>query len=426
VSTENKRVQAKRESRQMSPIELERPLEAGALREIERSLHGKLKAHRLSDSFIERCSEDAIQEGLVEYFHAVKREQEVDNRDAFVVKAAFFRAIDRLRREARDSDGAAVEAILESGGLAAPASDELAIEHLAAEELHEAIGSLTPEERQALRLRYFDQLSDRRSAEILYCSERTFRRMLAKAIAELGRRLGIPEPEPGSELAIEVGLAAWTSLAGARVVPANGLIDQAIAAADFTVHLPVRILGRARDLTARLLSSDASEKVTALAGGPAARAGGACAGAVVLCLATGAVGPGIGGVDIGGGHERPRVRNSATRQSVPGPASSRPSGSSGAQPPIPAGSYGEGETAGAHRQISSANTPAAREARRVKRQTDGLARAASESSAPPPPAAPVSASSTTEQTEASPPPSGGSSSSTEEAAQAKQQFDAFK
>jgi len=249
--------------------------------------------------------------------------------------------------------------------------------------------------------------------------------MLAKAIAELGRRLGIPEPDPGSELAIEIGLAAWTSLAGARVVPANVLVDQAIAAADFTVHLPVRILGRARDLTARLLSSDASEKVTALAGGPAARAGGACAGAVVLCLATGAVGPGIGGVDIGGGHERPRVRNSATRHSAPGPASSHPSGSSGTQPPSPAGSYGGGETAGAHRQTSSANTPT-REARRVKQQTDGLARAASESSAPPPPAAPVSASSTTEQSEASPPPSGGSSSSTEEAAQAKQQFDAFK
>ena len=71
----------------MGPIELDQPLQAEALREIECSLYGKLRAHHLSEAFIERCGEDALQKGLIEYFRAVKDGRQIDNRDAFVVKA---------------------------------------------------------------------------------------------------------------------------------------------------------------------------------------------------------------------------------------------------------------------------------------------------------------------------------------------------
>ena len=88
----------------MNKAELERPLEAEALREIERSLYGKLKAHRLSDSFIERCSAGSgAKRGLVQYLRAVEEGTEIDNRDAFVVRAAYWWAIDELRREARQA-----------------------------------------------------------------------------------------------------------------------------------------------------------------------------------------------------------------------------------------------------------------------------------------------------------------------------------
>ncbi len=410
----------------MSPNELERPLEAGALREIERSLHGKLKAHRLSDSFIARYGEEALQEGLVEYFRAVRNGQEIDNRDAFVVNAAFFRAIDKLRREARQSDSSAVEMVLESGRLAAPASDELAIEHLAAEELHKAIGTLPAEERQVLSLHYFKQLTDKQSAEILYCSERTFRRRLAKALGDLSRRLGAPAPEPGSELAIEVGLAAWVSIAGAKVVPATGLIDQAVAAADTTLHLPMRLLGRGRDFAARLLASDASEKVTVLAGGPAVRAGGACAGAIALCLVTGAVGPGVGGLDIGAEHGRPhQAHNATTRNPAASPGTkSRPPIAPEAASPRPSADKGSEQTATPSPETARASKRE-REARQVRRQADGLARVESESTpAPAPP--PVSTPSTSEQTETAAAPPSGPSQHSEEEAQAEQQFGAFK
>jgi len=311
----------------MSRIELERPLQAEALREIERSLYGKLKAHRLADSFVERVGEDAVQKGWIEYLRAVGEGVEVENRDAFIVQAAFLRAVDELRREARQADGAALEAILESSDRAAPASDELAIEHLAAEELHQAIETLPAEERQALSLHYFEQLSDQRGAEILYCSERTFRRRVEKALRKLGYRLGVPAPEPGSDLAIEIGLAAWVSLAGARVVPSGRLLDPLIAVGDSLRGAVASAFDRGRDAAARLLTSGASEGVGAAASGPLGKAaGGVCAGALAACALTGVIGPGVGGVDlIGGGHAAHPAKHRTARTHRPAsPSASRP------------------------------------------------------------------------------------------------------
>ena len=316
----------------MGQTELERPLQAEALREIERSLYGKLKAHRLADSFVERVGEDAIQKGWIEYLRAVGEGVEVENRDAFIVQAAFLRAVDELRREARQADGAALEAILESSDLAAPASDELAIEHLAAEELHQAIETLPAEERQALSLHYFEQLSDQRGAEILYCSERTFRRRVEKALRMLGYRLGVPAPEPSSELAIEVGLAAWVSLAGARVVPSGRFLDPLIAAGDTMRGAVASAFDRGREATARLLTSGASEGIGAAASGPLGKAaGGVCAGALAACALTGVIGPGVGGVDLVGGgphsagHRTARIhRRASLPPTRPTPAVSEP------------------------------------------------------------------------------------------------------
>jgi hypothetical protein len=188
----------------------------------------------------------------------------------------------------------------------------------------------------------------------------------------------------------------------------------------------MRFLGRARDLAARFLASDASEKVTVLAGGPAARAGGACAGAVALCLVTGAVGPGVGGLDISsGGQDRARMRTGPVRHATPMPAVTGPALASESPPPRPAPDEGARQKAttsgsGAHPSKTE------RETRQVKRQTDGFARAASESTSAPPPAPPVSASSASEQTEVPAGPACAGSSDSEEAAQAKQQFGAFK
>ena len=119
--------------------QLEQPLEAEALREIERSLHGRLKAHRLSDSFIERCGEEAIQRAWLDYLRARAEGAEIDNPGAFVANAAFCRAIDELRHESHEAQGVGIESLLASEGFAEAPAEEVAVEHLAAQELHEAM-----------------------------------------------------------------------------------------------------------------------------------------------------------------------------------------------------------------------------------------------------------------------------------------------
>jgi len=315
----------------MGPLELERPLQAEALREIERSLYGKLRAHHLSEAFIERCGEDALQKGLIEYFRAVKDGRQIDNRDAFVVKAAFCRAIDELRREARRSDGAAVDAILDSGRMASPPTEEVAVEYLEVEELREALKSLSPEEQQVLSLHYFEELTAEDSAQALFCSERTYRRRLKQALRRLAKLLDAPVPEPGSELAIEIGVVLWVGLRGAKVVLSQGALEQTVGVADAARDGVLWVAGRARDLGARMIGGGASEKIAAVASGPGGKAAGAC---VAACLLT-AGGVELIGVGGGGPHngDRPPVHRAAKQPPtvvaappVPAPPPSRDSG----------------------------------------------------------------------------------------------------
>jgi RNA polymerase sigma factor (sigma-70 family) len=402
-------------------LELERPLQAEALREIERSLYSKLKAHRLPDSFIERCGEEVVQIGLAEYLRAVEEGVAVDNRDAFVVRAAFCRAIDELRREARHADNAAIESILEGGRLAAPTTEELAIERLAAEELHKAIEALPAEERQALSLHYFEELSDERSAEILYCSERTFRRRLAKALSDLGRRLGVPAPEPGSDLAIEIGLASWVSLRGARVAISNGPLERVVGAIDGARDGAIWLIERLRDLATRPTVSGASERLGEIVGGPAGKIAGGCAGAAVVCVLGGVVGPGVE-VNLFGGHGHPHGVRSAAK-ALAGKKAAPETRPQVAAPPTAPLAAPHGPTV-AHRGAESSGAGRLRaERHRVEQQTSGIARAASESTAP---SAGATSSTAAPETEVVPAPTTNDSSASREAAQAEQQFGAFK
>src|ERR1700748_3668771 len=101
-----------------------RTLDGEALEAIERSLHGRLRAHHISDSFFDRYGEDAVQKGLVEYLRATADGVEVREARAFVLQAAFRRAIDELRREARRADGDALEQVLDSGRSSAPPAED--------------------------------------------------------------------------------------------------------------------------------------------------------------------------------------------------------------------------------------------------------------------------------------------------------------
>jgi len=366
----------------MEAGELEQPLHEGALEEIERSLHGKLKAHRLSDSFIERCCEDAIQKGLLEYLRARKAGMEIRNRDAFVVQAAFRRALDELRREARQVDGATVQSLLDSGRHAAPPSEELALEHLQARELQAAIEELTTEERQVLVLHYFERMSAARAAETLFCSESTYRRRLRGALHSLRKRLGVTAPELTSGLGLEIGVAAWTSLSGARVALSSGPIDQAIALVHRCHDGLLWLIDRTKGSVARADASGVSERIGAIASGPAGKLAGGCAAAAVACALGGVVGPGVSFESHDQAAKGP-ARGEEVRSS-PSPVIAVPetlaTSRSGESQPTPEHAPPDFQRE-ARREPERAKSSS--EARRVERQTSGVARAAADSTAVP-------------------------------------------
>jgi RNA polymerase sigma factor (sigma-70 family) len=390
------------------------------MREIERSLRARLKAHRLSDSFIERCAEEAVQRAWLDYLRAVGEGTEVGNRGAFLANAAFCRAIDELRHESHEARGVQVDGLLASGRFAAPAAEEVAVERLAAQELHTAIETMPDEERQILTLHYFEALSDRQASEVLYCSESTFRRRRQRALRRLGLLLGLPAPEPGSDLAIEIGLAAWVGLRGGRVAVSGGALGRLASLADGAREAAAGLLERARDLAASLTASGTGERLGTLAGGQAARVFAGCAGAAAVCVAGGVIVAGGGGIAAHRPPARPHARAEA-RSTTPSPHPTEPI----AVParPDPQATSAASPSPPANRKQRIRLTREA-EQRQVEAQTSGIARAGAEA---PPATGAESATAPAGETVTVPSPSAGSSSqAASEEEQAERQFGAFK
>jgi RNA polymerase sigma factor (sigma-70 family) len=415
------------EAREMRSSQLEQPLESEALREIERSLHGRLRAHRLSDSFIERCGEEAIQRAWLDYLRARADGAEIDNPGAFVANAAFCRAIDELRHESHEAQGVGIESLLANEGFVEAPAEEVAVEHLAAQELHAAMQTLPAEERQILTLHYFEQLSDRRAAETLYCSESTFRRRRQRALKRLGLLLGLPVPEPGSDLAIEVGVAAWVCLGGARVAVSGGALGRLARLVGAPREGAVWLLERGRDLAASLTASGAGERLGALAGGPAKVLAG-CAGAAAVCVVGGVI---VTDAGVNGGAARhvaprPHPRVEARAALKPRPITPAPEADVGQAPQST--ESGEPTRSRPARESSAARQRRKRDAeeRQVEAQTSGIARAGAEASSEPTTSA--ESSSSGEAVTVAPESTGTSSSSeaAREEEQVEQQFGAFK
>jgi RNA polymerase sigma factor (sigma-70 family) len=268
-------------------------LNGAALAEVERRLHGRLRAHHLSSQLIDRHVEDAVQKGVVEWLRAESTGTEVRDPKAFVIEAAFRRAIDEVRREARRADGATLDGLLETGNPASPSAEDVAIESLESMQLRAAIDSLPAEQRQVLALHYFGDLDQRRAAELLYMSERTFRRRLKETLASLGKLLGAPAPEQSSLKGLEIGLAAWAGLGGGRLVGSSGLGAPLYAFLDSVRQAPGKIIDRLRGSATSLVASETPERVGAITGGPAGKVIGGCAGAAVVCALSGVIGPGL-------------------------------------------------------------------------------------------------------------------------------------
>lgn len=400
----------------------EQPLEAQALAKIERALHGKLRARKLSEDFIRRCCEDVIQKAAVEYLRAVEDGREIASPNAFIVDAAYKRALDELRRELRHADRDVAQTALETASSAAPATEEIALENLRLHELRQAIETLSPEQRQVLSLYYFEGRSAADGGRVLHLSENTFRRRLKKTLRILRRRLGVELPEPGSLPAIEIGLAAWASIGGARVPVATGPLEQAGAA-----------LAGTRDSLARLLGGGEGERVAVLFGGPAGKVAGGCAGAAVACVLGGVVGPGVGGIVAAGDPqkadraEQVGSAGGAGRASLPRPGATvtQPSETPSQASAPPAATQPQSRESRAERRAAARKS----EARQLEAQASAATRVARESESAPTSDATESSAGAAEPDAVVVVPSESSPAASQtagEAAQTQQQFGAFK
>ena len=113
------------------------------------------------------------------------------------------------------------------------------------------------------------------------------------ALERLQELLGVKDID---SLQIGVGIAAWASLTAGDV--ATSRIPGVGAALDAVGNGIAATVGRGQDLARRLLTGGTAEPGMAPALGGAARTAGACGAAAVACVASGLVGPGVGGVDL--------------------------------------------------------------------------------------------------------------------------------
>jgi RNA polymerase sigma factor (sigma-70 family) len=353
----------------MEVRQADRALRPGALEEIERSLRAKLKAHDLSVAFIERSLEDALQKGLVEYLRVLDRGDVVENPAGFIVQASFCRAIDELRQEARHADGVVIDALIESGGVPEPSTDEVAIDYLQAQELREAVSHLSPEEQQVLRLHFFDEKSAGASAEALFCSETTYRRRLDNAKKKLGELLGAPAPEPGSQLAIELGVVLWVSLRGANVALAQGPLEQLVGFVHRAQDAAAWAAGRVRDLAARFGGGGDGEKLTALAGSGPGRVVGTCVAACLLAVG----GAELAGVGQGGDHHPAQARRPHRhKEAKKSPRPERVVVASPIPAPEPAPAQTRSKPRGSQSQTSTSTSSASRAEQREQGATEAV------------------------------------------------------
>jgi RNA polymerase sigma factor (sigma-70 family) len=353
----------------MEVRQADRALRPGALEEIERSLRAKLKAHDLSAPFIERSLEDAMQKGLVEYLRVLDRGEVVENPAGFIVQASFCRAIDELRQEARHADGVIVDTLIESGGVPEPSTDELAIDYLRVRELREAVSHLPPEEQQVLRLHYFDEMSAGASAKALFCSETTYRRRLDNAKKKLGELLGAPVPEPGSQLAIEIGVVLWVSLRGANVALARGPIEPIIGIVHSAQEAAAWAAGRARDLAGRFIGGGGGEKLTALASSGPGRVVGTCVAACVLAFG----GAELAGVGQGGDRHPAQVRRAHHHEEArKSPRPERVVVASPIPAPEPTPVHTRSKPRGTRSQTSTSTSSASRAEQREQEATEAV------------------------------------------------------
>ncbi|WP_328993770.1 SigE family RNA polymerase sigma factor [Kribbella sp. NBC_01245] len=129
-------------------------------------------------------AEDLLQEALTKTYVAWGRVQRADNAEAYVRKVITNTAIGWWRRKAWQGER--------------PRDDVPELEHLGHAEdvtsrawLWDELQKLAPRQRAAIVLRYYEDLTEAQTAEILDCSVGTVKSQVSDGLKRLRERLGV-------------------------------------------------------------------------------------------------------------------------------------------------------------------------------------------------------------------------------------------
>ena len=319
------------------------------LESAERGFRQLLRRKRFSPAFLDRHAADLLGRARLEFSEHIAEGGEVRNPAGWIVHCAWRRTQNLLEQEGRAPRVLSIDNGLPVKESATP--EDKALESDRYRRLQSAIERLPEEERKVVALVYFEGMSVREVGRALKWDKCKADRRHHAALERLRKLLRVEDVDA---LAVELGIAAWASVAVPHPRPRLlGFVDAA-------AHHATALLGRGQDLARRLLGGGAAEPGMGPALGGAARAAGACGAAAVACLATGVVGPGIGAVDgLAEHHKYPPIERTAPvpaspeRESAPATAEPPAAASAGA----PSGSVKKQTSKTASRKRQSEATP---------------------------------------------------------------------
>jgi RNA polymerase sigma factor (sigma-70 family) len=266
-----------------------------------------LRRKRFSPQFIAAHGEDLFATAALEYSRKLADGERIESPAGWLITCAWRRTMSLLEAEGRSprvvsTDKA--EAIEDEVG---KSPEKVAIDEDRFRRIHAAVEQLPADEQRLLELAYFEEMPVREAARQLDWHPSKAQRCHEAARRRLHELLGV---ESLDELEVEVGLATFVSVADAGSRGPHLLAGIEAIAAQIGRGV-VSGWARTQELARRLaLGGGGEPSATAALGSGPGRAAGICASAALACLASGVVGPGIGGVNLigNGGDSRPVPR----------------------------------------------------------------------------------------------------------------------
>jgi RNA polymerase sigma factor (sigma-70 family) len=142
-------------------------------------------------------AEDATQEGLVKAWYALGRFRERAPFRPWLLSIVANEARNRRRSGRRQDDLALRVAGARPSGDAAPSPEAAALEDERRRALLEAVTGMPERDRMVIAARFFLELSERETAEVLGCRPGTVKSRMSRALARL--RVVLDEREAGAE-----------------------------------------------------------------------------------------------------------------------------------------------------------------------------------------------------------------------------------